>query len=226
MAVRQGCSRARHRPIFPREGCSCCRVMSAETASWFGLGSRGPVPCAPDSNMPENTPRLRSVVPYPMKKRMMGWGLVKSTISVVLLVVIALVVFFEGRKAYLDYQVRELCAKDGGVRVYEVIKIPNENFTKWGQVNFYRPTLGENALGSEYRFTWDLSFYKKGNPEISRLHIQVVRRADNKLLGEVVRYGRGGGDFPSPAHGSSFGCPDFDSGAENAVLGSIFSKSK
>ena len=161
-----------------------------------------------------------------MRKQMLGLGIVKTTLSVLLLVIVALVAFFEGRKAYLDYQVRELCAKDGGVKVYEVVSIPSEYFNKWGQINFYRPTLGEDALGSQYRFAWNQTFYKSGNPEMSRLHVQVIRRSDNKLLGEAVRYGRGGGDIPSPSHGSSFSCPNFDEGAEIVVLGRIFSKSK
>lgn len=31
-----------------------------------------------------------------------------------------------GAKAYYDRQVRELCAKDGGVRVYETVTLPAE----------------------------------------------------------------------------------------------------
>ena len=151
--------------------------------------------------------------------------MVKTTLSVLLLVLVVLVAFFEGRKAYLDYTVRELCAKDGGVKVYETVKLPRESFNQWGQVAFYRPTLMEDALGPQYRFTWDQTFYRSGNPEVSRLHIQVIRRSDNKLLGEAVRYGRGGGDIPSPSHGSSFSCPNISGGADNALLGGIFIKS-
>jgi hypothetical protein len=40
-----------------------------------------------------------------------------------------------------------MCAKDGGIRVYEMVKLPPEKFNEWGQVNFYRPTQKEQALG-------------------------------------------------------------------------------
>lgn len=71
-----------------------------------------------------------------MQKRMLGLGIVKATLSVLLLLIVALGAFFEGRKAYLDYQVRELCAKDGGVKVYEVIHLPAASFNQWGQINW------------------------------------------------------------------------------------------
>ena len=52
----------------------------------------------------------------------------------------------------LDAEVRRLCAIDGGIRVYEQVKLPAERFNQWGQINFYRPDQGENALGAGYLF--------------------------------------------------------------------------
>lgn len=111
-------------------------------------------------------------------------------------------------KARLDEQVRELCAKDGGIKIYETVKLPPEKFNQWGQPNFYRPTQGENTLGPEYVFKSEAHYYKKGNPEMWRNHFKVVRKSDQKLLGESISYSRRGGDVPSPMHDSSFGCPD------------------
>lgn len=112
-----------------------------------------------------------------------------------------------GVKAYYDRQVREMCAKDGGVRVYETVRLPAEKFNQWGQPNFYRPTQGQNALGSEYTFKQETHYYKYGNPEMSRRLYQVFRRVDNKLIGEAISYGRVGGDLPGQWHHSSFHCP-------------------
>jgi len=114
----------------------------------------------------------------------------------------------EGEKWLLDRQVRELCAKDGGIRVYETVKLPAEKFNQWGQPNFYRPTQGEIALGSEYIFKWDLQYYKKGNPSLHRSHTQVFRRSDGQLLGEAIDYSRGGGDLPGPWQLSALTCPE------------------
>lgn len=127
--------------------------------------------------------------------------------AVLLVLLAATVLFFEGRKAYWDYRVREMCAKDGGVKVFETVKLPSEKFNEWGQINFYRPTQGERSLGPEYVFLSDVYHYRKSNPQVARYHIQVFRRSDGKLLGESISYGRGGGDLPSPSHGSGFHCP-------------------
>lgn len=134
-------------------------------------------------------------------------------IPVLLLILLILAIgFYEARKAYWDYQVRELCAKDGGIRVYETVKFPPEKFNEWGQVNFYKPTLEERALGENYQLRTNTVYYRKDNPQMSRSHIQIIREADQKLLGESISYGRGGGDMPGPWHGSSYNCPSIEYG--------------
>ena len=110
-------------------------------------------------------------------------------------------------KARLDQQVKELCAKDGGIKVYETVKLPAERFDQRGMINNYRPTQGENALGPEYIFKSETTYYRKGNPEMWRDHHRIFRRLDGKLLSESVRYSRRGGDLPGPWHPSSFACP-------------------
>lgn len=126
----------------------------------------------------------------------------------------------QGEKWLADQQVRELCAKDGGVRVYETVTLPPDKFNQWGQINFYRPDQGENALGSEYVFKRETFYYKQGNPDLFRLYTQVFRRSDGKLLGESVFYKRGGGDLPGPWHGTSFMCPELS--VKTDVLRQIF----
>ncbi len=125
-----------------------------------------------------------------------------------------------GEKWLADRQVRELCAKDGGVKVYETVRLPAEKFNQWGQVNFYRPNQGENALGREYVFKRKTIYLKHGNPDLFRLHTQVIRSSDGKLLGESVFYKRGGGDLPGPWHGSNFMCPEL--GVQADVLRQVF----
>ena len=129
-------------------------------------------------------------------------------------------------KSELDEEIRRLCATDGGIKVFEQVPLPQDKFNQYGQINFFRPTQGENSLGAEYLFTSEVAYYRRGNPEMSRTHYQVIRKADNKLLGELIRYGRGGGDMPGPWHGSSFSCPDLRDGAVNSLLRSIFIEMK
>ena len=129
-------------------------------------------------------------------------------------------------KAKLDQQVKELCAKDGGVKVYETVKLPPDKFNQWGQISFYRPTQGENALGPEYRYVTQDQYYRKGNPSMVRYHHQVIRRSDGKLLGETISYGRGGGDLPGPWEPSNFHCPPTVESSEIALFKNIFIPTK
>ena len=149
-----------------------------------------------------------------------------------LVVVVSVAVFVgllwlaAGEKWWLDYQVRELCAKDGGVKVYETVMLPPERFDKqWRFINFYKPTQGENTLGMEYLFKRNQHFYREGDPEMSRIHYQIFRRSDGKLLGETILYGRGGGDLPGPWHGSSFTCPEHAEAGINVLLQKMFIQS-
>ena len=138
----------------------------------------------------------------------MAAGRMKTIISLLFLLQLATACASNPSKTELDAEVKRLCAMDGGVKVYETVKLPPDKFNKWGQPNFYRPDQGENALGSEYVFKRETVYYKQGNPEMWRTHYKLVRRTDKKLLGESVGYSRRGGDAPGPWHESSFGCPD------------------
>lgn len=125
-----------------------------------------------------------------------------------------------GKKMYWDARVRLLCAKNGGIRVYERVRLPTSQFNRWGQINFYRPTQGANALGSKFAFIAKTHYLKRTNPQVSRRTYRVYRRSDQKLLGEVVVYGRGGGDFPGPWHESNFRCPR--GVGENSLFKEVF----
>lgn len=113
-----------------------------------------------------------------------------------------------GVKAHYDRQVRELCAKDGGVRVYETVRLSAEKYDALKRVNFMLPDKTRTEPVDEYYSETDRYYYRDGNPEISRRQYRIIRRSDQKILGELVFYGRGGGDLPGPWHGSSFTCPN------------------
>ncbi|QDX80633.1 hypothetical protein B9N43_04860 [Denitratisoma sp. DHT3] len=109
-------------------------------------------------------------------------------------------------KSELDAEVRRLCAIDGGIKVYETVGLPADKFNEYGQINFYRATQGENALGPEYSFVEEIRYYQSGNPELWRSLYRVIRRSDGKTLGESIGYSRRGGDALGPWHESSYGC--------------------
>lgn len=130
----------------------------------------------------------------------------RAVVVVSVAVFLGLLWLATGEKWWLDYQVRELCAKDGGVKVYETVTLPMDSFDKYGNVSI--PFKKYAKSSDEYYYEMDTSYYRKGNPEMSRSRYQIFRRSDGKVLGESIYYGRGGGDLPGPWHGSSFTCPE------------------
>lgn len=108
--------------------------------------------------------------------------------------------------------VDELCAKDGGIRVYEVVRLPKSAFNKYGQINFYNPAGGSAKLGPVYVYEYRRTYLVRGPHETDSAHLvrqeeSVYRKSDLKLLGKLVLYTRSGGDIIQPNIGSRHDCP-------------------
>jgi len=127
-----------------------------------------------------------------------------------------------GVKYYYDEQVRELCAKDGGVRVYETVSLPVEKFDAFGVVRI--PIKRDAKPGDEYYYEWRVLQHREGNPSVRRDHFLVYRKSDMKLLGEAVSYARLGGDLPGLWDRSSFRCPE--NSGDSVLEQRIFIQSK
>lgn len=110
-------------------------------------------------------------------------------------------------KAELDNEVKRLCAIDGGLKSYQTVELPNDKFNEHGQINFWIPSRDKAKSNDEYYYERIVIYIKKGNPELSRTQHKIIRKKDNKLLGESIRYARGGGDSLGPWHDSTFICP-------------------
>lgn len=125
-----------------------------------------------------------------------------------LAVAIAMLQLLTGcEKARLDQQVKELCAKDGGIKVYETVKLPPVKYDEYARNNWIFPNKAQAKLTDDFFTETDRYYYKKGNPEMSRRQYRIIRHSDGKVLGESISYGRGGGDMPGPWHDSSYQCP-------------------
>jgi hypothetical protein len=115
-------------------------------------------------------------------------------------------------KDRLDKQMAELCQKDGGSRVYEKVVLPAEMFDELG-----RPLLGwgkhEGKLDKSYMYVHEEKILKNGDPfkgkgQLFRFHDKIIRRSDDKLLGEEVYYHRAGGDGFYIGHYTQKMCPE------------------
>lgn len=113
------------------------------------------------------------------------------------------------RKAELDREVDRLCAIDGGVHIYEVVRLPKEDFGPDGTVfpQYGHLPSKSGRFGPEYVDRVTSTVLVSGDPSLHRNTISITRKSDNKLLGEVVVYGRRGGDGPGPWEPSSYRCP-------------------
>jgi len=139
----------------------------------------------------------------------------------------------------MDAEMHGLCEKDGGIRVYETVRLPPEDFNKYGQIDFYHPTQGENSLGPEYIWKEETkTLHSEGDGltgddllyalQLVRCHGQLYRRSDGKLLGEYISYYRRGGDSkfymlrvlggPPP---TSDGCPEIKGSIGVGMIGSV-----
>lgn len=126
-----------------------------------------------------------------------------------------------GKQLWLDHQVRELCAKDGGIRVYETVTLPAERFDKWGNVGIPHKKYAKPT--DAYYYESEDHNNQEGNPALLQSKYRIIRRTDGKVLGELTRYGHGGGGLPGPWHGTSFSCPPIGAPGTNLET-SIFLK--
>ncbi len=136
--------------------------------------------------------------------------MVRIGIGIVLLAVWIGWPFWEisGRKMYYDAQVDKMCAKDGGVKIYETVTLSPERFESYKKRNWILPDKAYVQPEDEYYVVREKHYYKRENPQVIRLQTQIIRSSDGVVLGEYIHYGRGGGDLPGPWHGSSFSCPN------------------
>ncbi|MDY0014278.1 MAG: hypothetical protein RBS40_15495 [Rhodocyclaceae bacterium] len=124
-------------------------------------------------------------------------------------------------KSELDAEVKRLCAIDGGIKVYETVKLPAKKFDQYGNVRI--PSKVRAKLKDEYFYEREQKYLVEGDPHMIKTTHKIIRRSDGKILGISIRYGRGGGDVPGPWHPSSYTCPEISKDTAN-LESSIFLK--
>lgn len=140
--------------------------------------------------------------------------IIKWLFIVPVAVVLLGVIGTEINKAYWDYQVRQMCEKDGGVTVYEKVELTLKEYEKYGGFNgaiSAPPKTASYADKYPYLSTFEKEIIHKSNPSVYRWEATIYRKSDKKIFGKVVSYHRGGGDFPTIiSHPSGFDCKDMN----------------
>lgn len=130
--------------------------------------------------------------------------------AVIVTVLLAAIGFYEGRKAYWDNEVRTMCAKDGGVQIIEKVTISKAEASLLPR-NDGKLSVAIKELAAANAPVYSESRtvrLRDSGPVVTRTEHTVVRRSDKKVVARWIYYARGGGDFPTYAHPSSFECPD------------------
>jgi hypothetical protein len=117
--------------------------------------------------------------------------------------------YVPGQQSYWDAQIKEMCGRDGGGKVFEVVSLNSQQYSlllnKFGQIS---PPLESKAGGDVPIVQRFISTYiRRSDPEIRRDELSVIRKSDGKILGLSVYYSRVGGDLIS-LHPSYFSCPE------------------
>ena len=116
-----------------------------------------------------------------------------------------------GRQAYWDAQVKEMCAKDGGVQIFEKLRISKSDIDLLGRVGgkIGVPVKELAHPNSPAYSVLTITNLREWNPRVSRSESTIIRRADQAVVARSVVYARSGGDFPTGfSEGTSFVCPD------------------
>lgn len=143
-------------------------------------------------------------------RKQTGLGLIGWAISLPIILIIIVAVFYEGRKAFWDYRVYKMCEEDGGLKIYEkVIMRPPEYdlyINEFG--NFTIPREDKSSFNMKVYSKEESKYIKKDHPKILRNRMVIIRKEDNEVLGERIIYSRIGGDIPTGiSHSSHYRCP-------------------
>lgn len=126
-----------------------------------------------------------------------------------------------------DFEVDRLCALDGGVRIYEKVRLPANRFYPPGQYDAGMARddqgVGDKRYGPEFSYKIEnIDLMHTDEVHVYLHQIQLWRLADHKLLGESVQYTREGGgglgdnnQCKGAAYGTTY---------ERELIGKIFEK--
>jgi len=117
-------------------------------------------------------------------------------------------------QAVVDAEMEKLCKQDGGMKIYEKVVLPKEQFTKYGDVKFFETS----NTGGGYRAVWKyepipvkkplLDILTWNHANLTKSTVTVIREVDNKTLGTYISYARiGGGIVPRLGPDPSKSCP-------------------
>ena len=115
-----------------------------------------------------------------------------------------------GGQTNWDSKIRSMCERDGGMRVFERMRLTETQYQglrgRSGDIPI--PSLRSGRHGYPVATRTTETTLNERNPRVYREDTDYVRTADGKVLAKLVRYWRVGGDLPTFGHPTTLSCPD------------------
>jgi hypothetical protein len=120
--------------------------------------------------------------------------------------------YVPGEKAYWDSHIKDLCDKEGHVRIIERVLLSKSELQQMSRSDgklVLRIRTTKPIDEPVYAQVANASLLNERSPEVRRTELIAVRRSDQKVVARWVEFSRVGGDPPTGlTHESSFHCPD------------------
>lgn len=118
--------------------------------------------------------------------------------------------YVPGQQTYWDEKVKEMCERDGGVRIYEQIVVSPSQAASLPKVGEFLAVMPESLAKPEQPafIRTRRTQLREGNPSVFRYEQEIIRRSDQHVVGLAVSYTRGGGDVLPLDHPTAFSCPE------------------
>lgn len=120
----------------------------------------------------------------PRQRKQHGISVLSAVMLVIVVLPILVIVFYEERKAYWDWRVKEMCEKDGGVCIFERVRIIA------AEAALLPRSRGNLGVASDALIHSAAPVYSKTEvenlsgpvPQIQRREVTVIRRSDSKVV--------------------------------------------
>lgn len=160
-------------------------------------------------------------------------ALVASSIAALAGITVLNFAYLEAKVIYWDRRIDQLCltgAKDVvGLKVYEQVIAPasyisGPSIGLPGQIRVpFESKYADPQAPIVQRYV-ELEVLNKSNPKVSKHSVQILRKHDQKILGEEIHYVRSGGGMPMPTPKDVHTCPPSEATSLNtsALLSKVF----
>jgi hypothetical protein len=131
------------------------------------------------------------------------------TAGLIIAAFLLVILYSEGRKAYWDTKVAEMCEKEGGIKVYKPVELDANEYSALlnRQSQLDLPSERSASPDAKYVHSTKTEYVVRDQLEVRKYVTQVLRRPGPDVLSEKITFSRVGGELFALVHSSSFTCP-------------------